>query len=171
MTAQVIQAFPPGLLSAFGIKNGGSNPQQLGELLVPTLELLDWYLAQQWITQRIVNADIGAGPGYSNLGAATTVPQNQVWFVRNVTTGPDTAIPAGNASQFWLARRLTPVTSQVKLGPTVTLVAGQRDYSAMSDNRPYLLRPGDDIGVFRNTDTHVLAQDWRITFEYVPLLI
>jgi hypothetical protein len=173
MSSQTIQAFPPGLLSLFGIKNGGSNPGELSQVIIPQLELLDWYLGQQWITQRLVTADLGAGIGFQPIGGggANVVPQNQVWFVRQAVTGPDTALGAGNAANFWLARQVTPATLIMKMGSTVTLAATQRDYSAMPDSRPVLLRPGDVLGVYFNTKTYAVAMDWRITFEYVPLLI
>jgi hypothetical protein len=164
-----LSAFPPGLLSLFGIRTGGKNPSQLGDLLVPQVDLLEWYLAQQWQPQRTTIADIGAASGFQVIGSVSTVPQTQIWFVRNAYTGPNSVIGAGNNYSWMLAKNLIQPTIKTPLGVQVSATAGNTGRALALDSRPIILRPGESLGVQINGVTHAVAQDWEIGFEFIPL--
>lgn len=82
-----LQKGPVGLLGALALKVLGRNPPQFGDAVVPTVEVLDQYLAQGELdTQTTGNIDV---VGTSNNGALT-VPSGKCWRVLcvgfNVTT-------------------------------------------------------------------------------------
>jgi hypothetical protein len=80
-----IQLSPPGLLSLLGLKNGGSSPEYLSNVVAPGFEVSDWYLRA---SQEVLPAAAQVIPNGPNQGFAVTiqtVPANQWWHVRHYT--------------------------------------------------------------------------------------
>jgi hypothetical protein len=83
----IIQSMLPGLLSLLGIRNGGANPPNFGELVVPTFDLDDWYLRAQLrftdpAASYSTNGTItGNAFNFVTNRAAMIVPNSQWWFV------------------------------------------------------------------------------------------
>lgn len=166
MPAQVIQSFPPGLLAFFGIKNGGSNPSALAETLAPIVDLTEWYRVQQYQTIVTTSADWGAGNG---LLLADTVPQNQVWIVRDLTVGPNALMAAGNSATICPALVDTALSCTMKLGPSLSLVAGGNDWAFAPG--PFFIRPGLKFGLEVLLQVHALAQPAFISYQRVAVSI
>lgn len=85
---------PTGLLSFFGIKTGGRYPEQLATFLTPTIELLPWYAAFQWLEVEtgsamtiIANTNTSAlqitatSPTNLSAGGQLRVPQTELWYI------------------------------------------------------------------------------------------
>jgi len=81
---------PRGLLGALQAKIGGINPPDLGQLVTPTLDLMDMYLADQ---QRVLSYTVTVTGPATVATAALTVPQGQIWRVHSpgVTMNIDAA--------------------------------------------------------------------------------
>lgn len=86
-----------GLLDFFGIKAGTWGPNQLGQLLTPNIELLDWYTEPYAQTFNVGSAGghAATNPGNSIEFAGATsdptvltagvlqVPADEIWYVHN----------------------------------------------------------------------------------------
>lgn len=94
LPAPIINTLPRGLLSLFGIKNGGQAPQQLTTTLLPQVELLQWYfeaIAQFYVVARtpLLTANSNSSRNWTALGGGggadlpipVTVPQNELWAI------------------------------------------------------------------------------------------
>lgn len=82
----ILQPAAPGLLSALQLKQKGLNPDSLGDVVVPVMDLTHWYNADLSL---VAYADrdlipIAATPIYSSVSfsPALIVPDNQIWWVR-----------------------------------------------------------------------------------------
>jgi hypothetical protein len=138
---------PTGWLGFLGIKNFGRNPSQVAEVLAPTWDLSDLYLAssrQLVITTGTINA-VGTYPAFSP-------PAGRVWHV----WGFGVLSVAMNAANVIDA---SPMIYNVPLGHPVVIgnglntiadgtVAGSR--VSFGIDRPVILVPGDSIGFYCN---------------------
>jgi len=130
-----------GLLSFFGLKNGGRNPQHLSEDLVPVIDLLDWYQANGAEAAASASTVINA-VGFTSLGIV--VPNGEWWFVQHFTviTGTLTAGQSLSVAPMW-----TDATPQAVMlgGYSPVLVAG--DAGAVRADRNFWVPPGGIVGV------------------------
>jgi hypothetical protein len=95
---QGINKAPVGLLDFLGIKNFGQNPTELGEVLVPTFELLTWYLSEY--AESVVASAAFAAAGYQ---AYLTVPNDQTWVVMAANFNSQAVLPAATTFEAVLA--------------------------------------------------------------------
>jgi len=115
-----INRSPSGLLSFFGIKNTGRNPQSIGDTLAPTLELVPWYLSQNSESISFTGpvAAVGFNPGFFN------VPENETWAVIGCTVNSQAALGAGVVITLgggWIRNlNLSIVAPLTTLGPRST---------------------------------------------------
>jgi hypothetical protein len=77
-----INTLPSGLLHLLGIKSGGQYPRDLASTLAPVLDLTDWYGVAHDETVTSNNVLTATG---SNTLTNGSVPNNELWFVRQVT--------------------------------------------------------------------------------------
>lgn len=92
----VVQLIPPGLLSFFGIKNGGINPTDIQAQLVPTLPMLDWYLMSEFETTQLLVSNFTLG-----FQGGRQVPQGEWWYCLNATA--TWLVPAGGSFSAQMA--------------------------------------------------------------------
>jgi len=110
-----IQAQANGLLSLLGLKNRGSNPELLSELVQPTVDLREWYLSSNIVN---LGGDLtmdgppgssiqwtGWDPG-SSTGETGIVPTGEMWYVWSYSINIPQA--AGNVVVQPLLSYLTP---------------------------------------------------------------
>lgn len=81
-----IQTNPLGLLSLLSLKNQGQNPQALGPVVMPTLDLIQAYATDQAIeASAYVNITAASAPisgiQLPNNPAALQVPSGKVWLL------------------------------------------------------------------------------------------
>lgn len=98
-----IQTQAAGLLSLLGIKGTGDNPQELGAAVVPTVDMLAYYLPRNLET---VSQSIGPAPLAANTGVGITVPAGEYWFVRDLSGA---LLASAAAQQLGLALIYQPV--------------------------------------------------------------
>ena len=92
--AGLVQVVPPGLLSLFGVKTSGRNPDELGSQLGPSVEMLKWYLLAEskWM-------DFGTrvpAAGFNGTTLNGIVPANEVWYVHEFAHVADSSMAAGD---------------------------------------------------------------------------
>lgn len=92
-----IQAQPAGLLGFLQLKNAGRNPEQLSETLLPTMDLVQWYLESDVRLNTGATAALASGTLGQQLTTTTTqvVPSNEQWILRGISIGAD--LVAGDA--------------------------------------------------------------------------
>jgi hypothetical protein len=81
---------PTGLLDFLSIQSGGRYPQHLAEDLVPTMDLMNWFLDVQ--AETIVGAGVAQG-GAGATGVSATVPSGEGWLIDTISCSP-TPVPA-----------------------------------------------------------------------------
>lgn len=162
-----LSAQPLSLLSLLGIRNGGRMPDTLLTSLMPVLELLDLYLAAQWVSASLTTADIGAASGMTIF---QTAGDNELWIIRNASARTDTLVAAGNTYGFWLGAKLASFSANVMVGDYVLGTAGQHAASRQKDKYIFL-PPDSSLGIFVGQFTHAVAQPMRLDCEVVKLRI
>lgn len=75
-----IQSFPRGLLAMLSLKNRGNNPSQLGETVVPTVDLRRMYLEDQIEEVRFDDLMIDNVVGSYTVGGPR---ENEIWWITN----------------------------------------------------------------------------------------
>lgn len=89
---------PNGLLDFFGIKNGGLNPQQLGQIVQPQFPVLELYENTAPAAVGSVNGAASGGPVLFGPAGATSSP-GSTWHFRAVSLLMETPLPADVA--YW----------------------------------------------------------------------
>lgn len=142
MAGQGINKAPVGLLDFLGIKNFGQYPVSLGQVLVPTFELLQWYLAEY-------GESIAASAAYAVNGyqAFFTVPSNETWVCVAAGMNSQAVLGAGQVMHGVVATTRGPNPGvQVPLATTgVRAATGAVAYSGFEGL--VFLPPGATIGV------------------------
>lgn len=98
---QALNRIPAGLLSLLQIKSTGRNPDLLADDMRPTLDMLNFYSAG--IGARIEESfELAFDPSNLNTSIAiVTVPSDEIWIVRNVTsTARVTTAGGGERANF-----------------------------------------------------------------------
>lgn len=151
---------PAGLLDFLGIKNGGRYPQHLSTDLVPTLELLRWYVAANSIEigsvspafQLVANEGTtthliaATQPVNFSVGGTLMVPQTEYWYIDRWSVNWFINAQAGASI------RVVPVTTPAGGAPSIRVPCtfGGFETSDPAINRaghasmidPIILRPG-----------------------------
>lgn len=114
-----MQAAAPGLLSLLSLKQLGHNPRTLNDEVIPTIDILNWYL------QNNIEAVVGTAVAVNAVGVwgfALQVPAQEIWYLHGATITADliaaeairgrlgviwdrgaAAPPAHPLSEFWSA--------------------------------------------------------------------
>jgi hypothetical protein len=141
LTPPTINKSPGGLLGFLGLKNGGRNPSQFGELVAPTWDLSPLYLYTN--TEYTETLPSAAAIGYV---PAFTVPNGEFWYVHEY--GVYSAVLGAGQSVTWaLAMRDPGGSIVVNLTPaaTVTVVGTRGVLGTLLDRA---LSPGTTLGLY-----------------------
>lgn len=159
---------PVGLLDLLGIKNGGQYPQHMAsDWLLPTFDLLPWYLQQQQETLKFTPPVLG---NILSMQAVTTVDQGQCWWVHDVAMR-STAAWAGTLTQFgvelWGADSSNLAVTPIVATPIYTPATSARLLFMQQLPTPRLLLPGTPITIgahaFAGTSAPTIDLYLRIT--------
>jgi hypothetical protein len=131
---------PTGWLGFLGIKNFGRNPSTAAQVLAPTWDLADLYLAQsrKWLTTSIAVNALGNYPCFGP-------PAGQVWHVWSFG-GITPTLGTGETCD------LVPLLWNAALGYGTPLSAGNNLLHAVGHRAtvalpyPIILTPGDQVG-------------------------
>lgn len=144
-----LAGFPAGLLDLVGAQNFGSAPNNLSDVIVPTLNIDDLYLAGRVEQIATVGDVIAVGTNGTKI-FVHTVPAGELWRVWAGSALASTA--AGEAVVF------TPIllfgNSPIAAGPTTTLGASANGFAQMT-SLPLWLRSGTKIGIWGHSATGV----------------
>lgn len=156
---------PEGLLGFLGIKNGGRNPQALGDVIAPTWAATEMYLSPPSLW------DANSGTETSTGGVIThTVPDGKVWYVHGYSVRFTT--PAGDAisATACMIPSSAAATIFVAMGDTLTLVAGAIAQGGhTSFNRPQWLFSGDSVGYTCDYILTAVSVPWNAYIRYTEL--
>lgn len=156
---------PAGLLEFFGIKSGEWGPRELGQTLVPVMDLSRWYLdaaslevSISFAAGGIFAADVpvgniamtGSAPAVPDLIAAgvITVPQTETWLILECAATLDfTAVAGQYGDAQWYSRGIPMPMRQAGFQTSDAALA--RRFTATLE-RPFWSRPGDLIAIASN---------------------
>ena len=163
-----VNRIPPGLLEYFGIKTGEWGPRELGQQLLPTLDLARWYLdssAQQlqatiggnpWgaDTNATVADVTGTDPVDVTTGGVLRVPQTETWLILEAGVSWQSSASDNDAQFWWVSGNATTgfqAWPQRPMGyagvpAPASFAAGFRQ-SAVSLTSPFWVPAGHTIGM------------------------
>lgn len=139
---------PEGLLSMLGLQTNGSYPQHLKyDELLPTLDLLNWYLESRAEIQGVNPAPLG-GLGAGTFAPLYTVPAQETWILLAMTLAPNVGWPVGNAELQLCRARSNDNLSVLALGPSQLVTATSLPLIRSDESTRFLvIRPTVQIGV------------------------
>lgn len=140
LSPPTLNRIPNGLLGFLGIKNGGSNPAQLSQVLGAGFELFDWYVQTNREYFR-------TGINLAALGQTTffTVPNGEWWFVCHASL-VTSALGAGQTLQAGISFTDASGVRTIMVGnPPPSRTVGQ---VFACDSRDFWMGPGDTIGPY-----------------------
>lgn len=170
-----LNEIPQGLLDFFGIKSMGQYPQRLDTNVMPTMDLLAWYLASKvdigmasttaplvantgQTTFGISSAQWTTNPGSFDFAGAgvgtTTVPDGQVWMLEHCSIRWTMSAAAGDIADFSviaIASSVAPAFITLTDGPVLgytNSAAGLARAGARAMTRgPIFLLPASQLRV------------------------
>ena len=143
--AGIINRLPNGLLGYLGLKTLGANPRTLGDVVAPTWDLSELYLADG-AKHESATGVIGTG---TNI--AHTAPNGFVWVVHAWGVQCDSAAleAIGCAYLVFVPPNSTPVvpmTNNSSMGASASIALAYA-------TRPIILNPGESLGLQANQVT------------------
>lgn len=157
-----LNAFPPGWLSMLGIKSSGKNPGDAGDVLLPTMELRDWYLAQQWQELALSVPNVNA-PGFFNFASF-----GNVWTWLRFTSVRSTGTLA--AATTMRVRMGIQQQGSVQWRPFGSILSATTGESSVSVYEPaFLVPPGYRIGVAAEAVTLGTAPSYYLIADSIQL--
>lgn len=155
-----IQVVPPGLMGILQLKQTGTLPGWLAQSVQPIIELRDWYFQARRVDEQtlfgslpvtspnLATGSIGIKSFVTLVGNnPCQVPQNQTWFVENMTVFGATAAAADSLS--FACGIEAPQGSFEQLGNVfIDQLAGARQRTMFAyNNRAFWAGPGDVFAV------------------------
>jgi len=168
---QDIQRFPRGLIGLLGMQATGDTPHKLSDTVVPSIDLLPFYLNDR---QTFQSFPISAAPTVAGVLQFTTsvVPDGTMRFVYNAGVfAPATA--AATALKFRLCVFRSPgLNGETYIGEQLSLGALDSGTIAASfDAAPMILLPGQSFGIRTVTITGVPASSPVLGLYFADLRI
>lgn len=162
MSGPVIQRVPPGLLGYFGIKNGGMNPTNVSNTLLPQLDMLDWYMmgsVSGLSTGGLVNA----------IGLTTyfTVPDGEYWYVHGVTARATVAAAGRVRMRAAAAIPFVSTLNIYQAGPLAESSVATDDVTS-TIQESFWAPPGARFGLYVEGFTGAFSAACNVTYARVP---
>jgi len=166
--AKTIQRLPVGLLDLLGMQSTGDTPHMISGEVVPIVDLINLYLTDRLAGQNAATANVaavgsllstvGPGPGeqwmvYGLTGSSTGALAAATGFTANLTI---------NRASAGFVQFLTPPYAVANPG----LWAG-----GISFDTPFIMRPGDKVGVWISAITGAPASGINCTAIYSALRV
>jgi len=138
-----INRLPLGLLSFLDIKQMGKNPAALGDVLLPVLEMGEFFLGPHVSRRASTGVSV---TGVGNFATDLVVPNGKVWIVRQAVLRSSAVL--GAATTIRAAVELTgPDGSYVLNGDQDTATVGERLSAVMELGRPIIATAGQVYSV------------------------
>jgi len=160
-----INTVPRGLLGLLGVQTGGRTPRDLDDRVYAGFEMFDLYtLADQrelYDATAVITAVLG---DYPNVNGILTVPQNELWYVRDFVVEAAIVLAVGEnhavAPAFYTVGPAGAGITPWNLNGHSTFGPGQRPLVRCSD--PFWLKAGDRLGLYM---TNVVASSSTVAYE------
>jgi len=150
-----ISLIPGGLLGFFQIKNGGQNPAELGKVIAPVMDALNWYADYNCVEElQGQRSHITAEIGDFSATTALTPPVGQWWLVRGVQMYWPVNATDIFVQRLIVARNNNGTRYPIRQSETGGLAAGlaapggaggRLTYCQVSIPGPFIMVPGDEI--------------------------
>jgi hypothetical protein len=137
---------PYGLLSFFGIKNSGRNPEALAGTIAPTLDLSRWYLEQN--SQSSATNQAVAAVGFTSV---LTVPDFQTWCILGVSVNSQAVLGAGVTlciGGAWSRNPASNVVRPLTTFPERDFTTGQVAVAWSEGNLCTFAPAGSQVGIY-----------------------
>jgi hypothetical protein len=146
-----INRIPSGLLGFLGIKNGGRYPQQLSDVLMPTVNMAPWYIQTNIQSRRATPVNVTAVGFTSYL----QVPAGELWAITAAQWNSNAVLGAGVSLRgFVAAAQIDGVGfAGAALGPYAAMTAGEVFVSGSTLQNPLILPPLTEVGFFASLVT------------------
>jgi hypothetical protein len=159
----------PGLLSFFGVKNGGKNPLYGMDQLLATVDLFSWLLADplafKFVTGQ-TTLNLGT-TGFLLLNGSTVPPGSARIFLEC------SASSQSNAGTVLTALSILSLdnTIAIPIGPQVN--SGVGNWSVRRDNplTPFILPAGYSLGLRTEINTTTLASNVNFSARVIDVLL
>jgi hypothetical protein len=165
--AKTIQRFPAGLLDILGMQSTGDTPHLIGGEVIPTIDLLDYYLIDRLRGQQATTANVAAIGG---LVTTVTPPAGEQWLVYGFT-GASAALAAATAFTATLAVFRASTGFYQFIGPNVSAANPATYANGVSFSQPFIMRPGDVLAAWVSAVTGAPAVGIGLTAIFVPIRI
>lgn len=146
--------YPLGLLGLLDAKVRGRTPNILTDETQAGIDLVPFLLEQNAESLNDLTAVPGAVGRFFGTNATLTVPDQQLWWVHNFSCRPDGVLAAGTTQavrcvhETSLAAGVLTVNLLVRSDEAVG-TAGVQPFTGTAS--PFLMGPGDRLGVFIST--------------------
>lgn len=164
----LVNRVPPGLLSLLGIKAGGNNPSVLPDVLTPTLELLELYVAGNAV-DGVAATSVITGLGVWGVAAFQPNP-GELLYVERMSVSRTAGLAAGTT--YTLQPCLYDLNTASKIfavGPAITATAGLSLLTA--SERPFIVPPGYRLAAFCSQFVAGTVVSFNVAARYTTLSI
>lgn len=146
----VVQRVPMALLDLLGLKSTGQNPVLFSELLGPSIDMTDLYLANRW---EIINASVAA---IATTGLKTTgswePADGTVLVIDGACIQFATVLAAATTYRLRLCLYTVQTGNPFRMAPSaVTTTVGEIVAGAWDG--PIVVRPGEGLGIWAENVT------------------
>lgn len=164
-----IQRVPKGLLDLLNMKGSGLLPQDLGPNILGTLELLELYAQEKFVSARTATATANLN-GFWAISGTTGVPDGEIWLLTALTASSSN-MAAGETYRLCLGISRAGFATLELLGEYQTASGVTQRIGIGHEFQPFtVLQPRDSIGVYVS-DITAGAHAFSIDYSYYRLLI
>lgn len=162
-----INTQPLGLLGLLGIKTIGRNPSILPDIVSPIIDIGPLYRAQGAMNLSGATSAVNLRGNWtvSNL----IVPPGELWVVESAVLTAAAAVIVGTTYKVRCCVYDVQSGLPYNAGELSTVTAGEIPCAPM--NGPFLVAPGQGIGVFAESVTLGTASAFNVTIRYTRALI
>lgn len=149
---KTIQRFPSGVLAMLGMQTSGDTPQTIAQEVQLSLEATDYYLLDR--LQNVQTGPISVGTAPGTFSGNLTPIAGEIWLCYFASAQLTQA--AATTGRYRLMLSLASRAPNIIMGigePTITNAAGDFQNLGYYFSRPWIMLPGDTIGVIAETYT------------------
>jgi len=140
---QILSGFPAGFNDLVGNNNFGEAPRQLSDVVVPTVEIGDQYLASRQVVAFNPGTGGVANGANGSAGFSLTIPTGEIWRVY----GFSALVSTGAGDTLTAQPIITVDGGTTAVGPSITLAASQQRW-AVSSQTPFWARSGTRFSLY-----------------------
>ena len=169
---KTIQRLPVGLLDILGMQSTGDTPHLIADEVQPVMDLTDLYLTDR-LSRSIAQTAVIAAIGFAVAGTVTPLgpAPGEQWMVYGLMTSSG-ALAAATQITYVMAVSRTSLAAGAQYLTRQQVVANPNIFAeGLTFERPLILRPGDQLGIFVSQLTAAPAIAPFVSAFYVPVRV